>query len=81
MNEAEIHGYSYWVGPWGATQANCWDQGLPDDDRLLGGAFGTTQTELLSSLKAVPWGSCGGLRWGKYQIPIIYVVDTGLTWI
>ena len=61
MNEAEVPGYSYWVVPWGATQAGCWDQGLPDEDRLLGGAYGATQSELLSSVKAVPWGFVGAL--------------------
>ena len=45
--------------PWGTTQAGSWDQGLPDEDRLLGGAFGTTQTELLSSAKGCALGSVG----------------------
>ena len=45
--------------PWGATQAGCWDQGLPGEDRLLGGAFGATQTELLSSAKGCASGYVG----------------------
>ena len=61
VNEAEVPGYSYWVVPWGATQAGCWNWGLPDEDRLLGGAFGATQTELLSSVKG-----CAASLWGPW---------------
>ena len=33
------------------SQTDYWDQGLPDEDRLLGGTLATTQTELLSSVR------------------------------
>ena len=34
---------SYWVLPWGTTQANAGIEAEPADGRELGGAFGTTQ--------------------------------------
>ena len=36
-------GVSYWVVPWGATQGKAGVKAKPDDGRLLGVAFGTTQ--------------------------------------
>ena len=39
----EYQGVSYWVVPWGATQAKAGLKAEPDDDRWLGGAFGATQ--------------------------------------
>ena len=36
-------GVSYWVMPWGATQAKAGVKAEPDDGRWLGVAFGATQ--------------------------------------
>ena len=42
-NVIGYQGVSYWVVPWGATQAEAGVKAEPDDGRWLGFAFGTTQ--------------------------------------
>ena len=36
-------GVSYWVVPWGTTQAKAGVEAEPDNGRWLGGAFGATK--------------------------------------